>query len=176
MYNIKSCWAWYLVVILLLYVPLLLIAAKRWSNQSPSNWALSSYLPNPKQVSSVMFACVWQVLWRHPAFHPEVRLFLLSHSRLISLPPELLHWPVLTSHPFCLGENTTSKPHPLLFFLGFFCLDYFLSVFFLLFLSCSWTFGCVLGLCVSPCLCVLSSCLRWLRFLCRQMQHLARAA
>lgn len=30
--------------------------------------------------------------------------------------------------------------------------------------------------CVSPCLCVLSSCLHWLRFLCRQMQHLARAA
>lgn len=49
---------------------------------------------------------------------------------------------------FCLGENTTSKPHPLLFFLVF-CLDCF---FFCLFvLSCLWMCGCVLGVCVFLC-------------------------
>lgn len=76
-----------------------------------------------------MFACLWQVLWRHPAFHPEVRLFLLSHSRLISLPPELLHWPVLTSHPFVLER--TPLPNLIHFYsFCFFCLDCFFICFF----------------------------------------------
>lgn len=57
---------------------------------------------------------------------------------------------------FCLGENTTSKPHPLLFFLVFLSWLFFYLFFFLSFLSCSWMFGCVLGLCVSLRVCVFS--------------------
>lgn len=136
---------------MLLYVHLLLIAAKCRSNPSPSNWGVSSDLLNPKQISSVMFVCLWQVLWRHPAFHPEVRPFHFPATRTTTLT-------CFDFSSFCLGENTTSKPPPFFFYFWVFCLDCFFYLFFfsLSFLSCSWMFGCVLGLCVFLRVCVFS--------------------
>lgn len=112
--------AWFLGVILLLYVP---PTFNSQSSQRASN--LQSHLICLTLNRFLMFVCLWQGLWRHPACHPEVRPFLHSNeSRLISLPPELLHWLVLTSH-FVLER--TPLPNLIHFyscwFFVFFCLD-----------------------------------------------------
>lgn len=83
----------------------------------------------------------------------------VSHSRPTPLLPELLHWPVLTSHPFVLERTPLPKLIHFysfglfmswLFFLGFF------NVFLLSSLFRLWMSGCVLGLCVFLRVCVFS--------------------
>lgn len=136
--------------------------------------------------------CMWQVFQKIRTSHPEVSPPTSCSSIHSStyLPPKLLHCRVLT---FILLSRTvmlncSQKPHAVLFFsflfLSFFFFVLYVFLFSLLLLC---IFGCGLRVCVCMyfkfflllcCVrvCVFSSCLRWLRFLCRQMQHLARAA
>lgn len=136
-------------------------------------------LPNV-EVDHNVCVCVKQVSQRIPVFQPEVspHLVVVSTPAPTSLPSKQ-HF-VLTFHSLCLLSWTALQPHSV-FVLFFFYFVYFCVCVLCLFsfFPCSCVcvfFGC--GLCADWCLCVcvFSSCLRWLRFLCRQMQHLARAA
>lgn len=153
--NVVPAWFLGVILLLLLYSP---------TFYSPSNLSASDLQSPPICLTLnrvLMCVCLWQGLWRHRAFHPEVRpLLRRNESRLVSLPPELLHWPVWLLILLSWREHHF-KPHPLLLLLGFFLswLFFFLCCVVLVFLSfssCWWTFGRVLGLCVSLCVCVFS--------------------